>query len=187
MHRLVRVVAVGLAVIVATVALPGPAGAHHSTDPYNGVRLTWTNGQTGLCLGVAGGDVTNGKAIILWACNGNSDQTWTAESVNPDGHGPYLFKNGTNPNKCLSVANKSLSQFAALVIWDCKPSNDNQDQRWYIVGWPRSPFTGIQNDNSDLFATASWHLGYQIYTVVQRSIPQNAAGLSYWNNSPAPW
>ena len=184
MRNLVRVVAIGLAVIVAAVALPGSAGA---ADQFDGVRLVWTNAQTGLCMGVAGGDVSNGKPIILWSCNGNSDQTWTATSANSDGSQPYLLRNGTNPNKCLSVAGKSLNQFAALVIWDCKPPNDNQDQRWYIVGWRNSPFTGIQNDNSDLYATASWDLGYQIYRVVQRSIPQNAAGLSYWNHSPAPW
>jgi hypothetical protein len=184
MHRLARMVAIGLAVIVATVALPGSAGA---ADLFDGVRLVWTNEQTDLCMGVEGGDVTNGKAIILWSCNDNADQIWTATSANSDGSQPYLFRNGTNPDKCLSVAGKSLSQGAALVIWDCKPSNDNEDQRWYIVGWRNSPFTGIQNDHSDLYATASWDLWSQIYRVKQRSIPQNAAGLSYWNHSPAPW
>src|SRR5215472_10891788 len=40
------------------------------------------------CLGVAGGQVTEGAAVVVWPCNNNADQVgWTAGMVAPELHG----------------------------------------------------------------------------------------------------
>jgi hypothetical protein len=110
--------------------------------------VIWPNLATGYCLGVQAGDVTNGTPIIVWRCNGNADQTWTAESVNADGSAPFLLRNGANRNKCLSVAGQRTDNGAPLVIWDCKPSG-LRDQRWTFLDGNLNPqCTTIYNDNS---------------------------------------
>lgn len=181
-RNLLRVVAILVTAVVAAAGVPGAAVAE---GPYDGVRLLWTNIDShGQCMGVAGGDVSNGKPIILWGCNGNADQTWTAQSVDGSGYGSYVFHNGANPNKCLSVAAKSLSEFAGIVIWDCKPFNDNQDQRWYTVTPRGASYVALQNYNSNLYLTA-WSYGYQGWKVFQRS--QTTGGGYSFNTFPAPW
>jgi hypothetical protein len=72
MRKLQRVLVVGLAVIVAAVAVPGTAMANATTK-------IWKNYGSNLCLGVAGGKMQDGTAIIAWGCNGASDQTWTLD------------------------------------------------------------------------------------------------------------
>lgn len=181
-RNLLRAVVIAVVAVVAAVAIPGAASAE---GPYDGVRLIWKNlDSNGQCLGVAGGDVTNGRPIILWGCNGNADQTWTAVSVYGGGSAPYVFHNGANPNKCLSVAGKSLNEFAGIVIWDCKPASDNQDQRWYTVSWRGATYVALQNYNSNLYLTA-WYYGYQGYKVFQRSLT-TGGGYSF-NSFAAPW
>jgi len=79
---------------------------------------------------VAGGNVTNGTPTIVWRCNGNTEQIWTVDFIAQNGRPPFLVRNGTNRNKCLSVANNSRNNGAQMVIWDCKPLETNEDQRW---------------------------------------------------------
>jgi hypothetical protein len=134
-----------------TVVAGGLAAAPATAIPASGDRNIWTNRSSSLCMGVAGGDVTDGKPLIMWRCNRNADQTWIAESIvlGPLGRsGPFLLRNGTNRDKCLSVANKSTNDGAALVIWFCKPAIANQDQRWRFMDDPVTGCTVIVNANS---------------------------------------
>ena len=127
MFKPLRTFTIGLAVMVGLVGMaPVPANA---LTPPKWRELTWRNRVTGFCLGVAGGNVTNGTPIIVWRCNGNTDQTWTVDFIAQNGRPPFLVRNGTNRNKCLSVANNSRNNGAQMVIWDCKPLETNKDQR----------------------------------------------------------
>jgi hypothetical protein len=147
MFKLRRTLAVGLAVVVGSVATAVVVPASAAIPP-SGSRLIWPNLDTGFCLGVQAGNVTNGTPIIVWDCNGNADQTWTVESVNGDGSAPFLLRNGVNRNKCLSVAGQRTDNGAPLVIWDCKPFGW-RDQRWILVdGYLAPSCTNIYNENS---------------------------------------
>jgi hypothetical protein len=134
---------IGVLIIGASLAVAAPANA---ALPAPNVKLIFPNAQTNLCLGVAAGDVTNGTPIIVWHCNNNTDQTWTAD---PQSDGSFLMRNGTNRNKCLSVGNMSKSNGAPMEIWDCKTPDQNADQRWFFRNSPLSTCTIFVNENSN--------------------------------------
>ncbi|MEJ7811820.1 MAG: ricin-type beta-trefoil lectin domain protein [Gemmatimonadaceae bacterium] len=72
-------------------------------------------GDPGMCLaaGVAGQD---GDPIVIWWCNGNTDQRWTATTA-----GEIKGING----KCLAAGQSREND--PIVLWSC---NLNADQRW---------------------------------------------------------
>jgi len=124
MHAALKA-ALRLSLIASGFVIPTSAGAQASYQ-------LWTNPTTGYCLGVAGGNVTNGTPIIVWQCNGNSDQSWAAGDQLPYPPGAYSsYRNGTNANKCLGVANNSGANGAGLVIWDCLGTS-HTDQYWNL-------------------------------------------------------
>jgi Ricin-type beta-trefoil lectin domain len=173
--------AAGLAVVLAGVTIATPA---HAAIPPSGVKLNWLNSTTNFCLGVAAGNVTNGTAIIVWACNGNTDQAWTAESVNPFASGPYLLRNGTNRNKCLSVAAMSKNNGAVLVIWDCKAVGANSDQLWTFKDGTTSGTTNLVNVNSGLLMGVQGGSLSEGATVMQWQ--DLGHGDQQWFTTPAP-
>lgn len=130
--RILKPIRIPLIAAAAILVVAGPAGAF---VPQPGDRLLWQNAQTGHCMGVAGGDVTPGRAIISWPCNGNSDQTWIADQVGgpyADGSADFVLRDGTNHNKCLSIGGMVLKERQPLVIWDCKPLSAYSDQVWRL-------------------------------------------------------
>lgn len=140
--RRIRLLIAGFAVTAATavaVTHPGTARA----DIYNEWHPSFANG---LCMGVAGGNMTPGTPIITWGCDGSFNQHW---GLDPDSGSPntFLLRNERNPSECLSVDQKSRSVGAHLVIWTCKSVSDNQDQRWSIAD---APTAAIINFNSGL-------------------------------------
>lgn len=90
----------------------------------------WFSDGTGKCLGVLGGNMTNGTPIVQWTCNGNPDQMWIIQTVNPGGIPGGNFtqiQNSQDPSKCLGVLGSATSDGSSLVIWDC---NGSGDQNW---------------------------------------------------------
>ena len=96
----------------------------------DGPAKTWTSQGSGKCLGVLGGNMTNGTPVVQWTCNGHPDQSWfittSSPSGVPDGQ-PTTIRNSANPSKCLGVFASATNDGANLVIWDC---NGNLDQSW---------------------------------------------------------
>lgn len=96
----------------------------------DGPAKTWISQGAGKCLGVLGGNMTNGTAVVQWTCNGNPDQKWvitTSSSTGvPDGQ-PTTIRNSQNQSKCLGVNASATNDGAKLVIWDC---NGSLDQQW---------------------------------------------------------
>lgn len=97
-------------------------------------------------MGVMGGNMTPGTAIITWACDGTSNQFWEFDT-NSGAPDTFLLRNSANPSECLSVFQKATYVGAPLVIWPCKGFDDNQDQRWSRSDFPSAP---IYNFNSGL-------------------------------------
>lgn len=137
MRKLLIIIA-GLAAPVLALVVPGTAQA----TQYN----TWTNPQ-GLCMGVQGGNMTPGTAIIDWTCDGSLNQRWALDG-NSGAPGTWLFRNAANTTECLSVFNMETTTRAPLVIWPCKDPSNNQDQRWSLA--PLSASIPIINSASNL-------------------------------------
>jgi len=70
------------------------------------------------CLDVPNQSQTNGTQVVIWDCNGGSNQNWTQLANGA------LQVYGT---KCLDVLNQSTTAGAAAVIWDC---TGGANQRW---------------------------------------------------------
>ena len=49
--------------------------SHGAIDPYGIVRAAWVNHQSGRT--VQGASTANGGKLILYTCNGGSNQKWT--------------------------------------------------------------------------------------------------------------
>jgi hypothetical protein len=72
-----------------------------ATAPGAGIVQDYYNNNVSpfgpMCLGVAGGVLTQGAPLIIWDCNGNADQKWntiTAESLNAPFPGCFVFSDG---------------------------------------------------------------------------------------------
>jgi ricin-type beta-trefoil lectin protein len=134
--RRLRVIAFTAVMLVCSVAVAVPASA---ALPQSDVPLIWPNRATGYCLGVSRGDVTNGTPIIVWRCNGNSDQTWTVSQIVTNANIAFTLRNGTNRNKCLTATGQGNG--AAFVISDCKPLGQNMDQQFTYEDGQLAPCT----------------------------------------------
>lgn len=123
MRKLLMLIA-GLAATTLALVVPGTAKA--------AVFNTWSTFNGALCMGVQGGNMTPGTAVIAWTCDGSLNQQWTADP-NSGQPGYYLIENAANTSECLSVFQMETTNGAPLVIWPCKDQSSNQDQRWSIV------------------------------------------------------
>ncbi|WP_062431059.1 glycoside hydrolase family 27 protein [Herbidospora daliensis] len=82
-----------------------------STSPLRGVA-------SNRCVDVTGASQNNGTAVVLWDCNGQSNQQWTSTSAGE------LRVYG---NKCLDVNNNGTADGTGVLIWDC---NGQNNQKW---------------------------------------------------------
>ncbi|HEU5470811.1 MAG TPA: ricin-type beta-trefoil lectin domain protein [Actinophytocola sp.] len=70
------------------------------------------------CLDVSGGSQANGAQVIIWDCNGNSNQRWTQTAAAD----LRVFD-----SKCLDVLNQAVTPGSPVSIWDC---NGGDNQKW---------------------------------------------------------
>ncbi len=95
------------------------------------------NVRSGRCLGVAGGNLSNGGKIVQWNCNGNKDQQWRRLARD---NGEFSFVN-LNSGKCLDLANGNTNNNVQFHQWNCSATNRNQ--RFYIL----SPNRAFSSDD----------------------------------------
>ena len=145
----------GLSVICGGLALSGQASAQLYNYQYQGQ-----------CLGVSGGYANTTKAgtpLIVWSCNGSSDQTHFYAYANSTqqrfftGASAY-WKNGSLyiQGYCAGVAAASTQQGAGVIVWNCDISgNSVPDQNWIpeqvpysLPGHPSSTCFVIKNVNA---------------------------------------
>jgi hypothetical protein len=171
MRKIFGPLVIGVALVAAAVAVPGPAYAIQGG--------TWTQfrnfNNPNICMGVAGGDtkVADGARIVVWTCDRTRNQTWLVALVDPNSPGgPFFIENSVNTHECLSVQGKSKDEFAHLVLWHCKDMSDNQDQQWGFSGDAGQPYSYLKNSWSFYFASA---LNASVYAPVGQV------------QGPAPW
>ncbi len=129
-----------LCVLIAMLAATAVALAVHPGIAKAATYNKWLT-RDGLCMGVQGGNMTPGTAIIAWTCDGSPNQSWALDA-NSGAPNYFLMRNEANPSECLSVFQMATYNGAPLVIWPCKDFSDNQDQRWSLAAAP----SGIIND-----------------------------------------
>lgn len=78
------------------------------------------------CLAIAGGSQKEGARVYGWRCKGTTDQYWS--------YGGDLFLDFNPPAWALSVAGRSTSQGAAVIMWGDGegPGVPSPDQYWTI-------------------------------------------------------
>ena len=82
------------------------------------------------CLDDPNGTTTNGTQVLIWDCNGGTNQQWTRTS------GKQLQVVG----KCLDASNNQTSPGTKVVIWDC---NGQVNQQWTVNA--NGSITGVQS------------------------------------------
>ncbi len=91
--------------------------------------FAWIHLESGQCIDVEAGNAANGTPIILFACNGNSNQQWhfndDVGSLFPPGSLVGL------DGKCADVEGAGTADGTPVVLWDCEGS---ENQTWEIEG-----------------------------------------------------
>ncbi|MFC7385379.1 ricin-type beta-trefoil lectin domain protein [Sphaerisporangium rhizosphaerae] len=73
---------------------------------------------SGRCLDVNNAGTANGTGVIIWDCNGQTNQQWSSTSASE------LRVYG---NKCLDVNGAGTANGTSVIIWDC---NGQNNQKW---------------------------------------------------------
>lgn len=72
-----------------------------------------------MCLDAYDNQTSAGTKVILWSCNGQTNQQWLR---NPDGS-----VTGVQSGLCLDVTGASTADGALVQLWTC---NGGSNQRW---------------------------------------------------------
>ena len=75
---------------------------------------------SGRCLDVPNQSHTNGTQVVIWDCNGGTNQQWTQLA-----NGAL----GVYGDKCLDVVGHQTAPGSVVAIWDC---NGGANQRWTV-------------------------------------------------------
>ena len=97
---------------------PGTAGPIHAVG-------------AGKCLDVPNASQANDTQLVIWDCNGGTNQRWTYTSRR------QLTVYG---NKCLDAAGRGTTNGTRIIIWDC---NGGTNQQWSLN--TNGTITGVQS------------------------------------------
>jgi hypothetical protein len=71
------------------------------------------------CLDASGQGTANGTAVVIWDCNGQTNQQW---NVNADG-----TITGAQSRLCLDASGNGTGNGTLVVLWTC---NGGNNQKW---------------------------------------------------------
>jgi alpha-galactosidase len=100
-------------------SVPAHGAAMYTVTGGGGQPTSTIRGEASArCLDVTGASQANGAAVIIWDCNGQANQSWSASSSQE------LRVYGV---KCLDVSGGGTANGTAVIIWDC---NGQPNQQW---------------------------------------------------------
>jgi hypothetical protein len=179
--RVGSLMAVGLSFAIAAILLqPSPAAAaYRSNLQPSHAPLNFTSGyvqvsnyRNGLCIDDPSGS-TNGARMILWGCNGASNQLWREISTGCGLGGPFesycaVLQNESS-GRCLDVWGASKANGTPAVQYSCN-SNDTAEQFKIqpAAGAPGAPYwsvwaSGIGVCLDDPNGSSAWGTQLQFY------------------------
>ncbi|WP_433605530.1 glycoside hydrolase family 27 protein [Dactylosporangium sp. CA-139114] len=99
-------------------------------NPGGGSTTTIRGTGSGRCLDDPNGSTTNGVQLVIWDCNGGTNQQWTFTAS----------KQLQVLGKCLDAYNNQTSPGTKVEIWDC---NGQTNQQWNVNA--DGTITGVQS------------------------------------------
>lgn len=95
--------------------------------PGPGDSIALTDADSGLCVDVSGVETGEGVPVLLWTCNGGSNQHFTARPVAGSGGRTQLI--AAHSGKCLDVLDRSTEPGASVQQFTCHPADAEQELR----------------------------------------------------------
>lgn len=124
--------------VLATLAMTLGLMAGLTTTAQAATYYDVVNYKAQKCMSLGGGGSTaNGTNVVIYTCNGASEQRWywVESGAHP---GWYYIKNyKAGSDQCVSVSGGgSTARGAAMILWTC---NGGEEQRWRFIdeggGW----------------------------------------------------
>lgn len=98
---------------------PGPSPPSPPPSPSSGVEIKlW---GTSKCLDLAGGNTANGNYLMIWDCNGHTNQKWVFAN------GAWHISSAMDQSKCIDVPGGNSQNGNSLQVWEC---NGHLNQKW---------------------------------------------------------
>lgn len=88
------------------------------------------NTRSGMCLDIFENKCKKDQNLILWKCNGQKNQKWKVEANG-------MIKSKKCGSYCVDIDLRSNSRHKDLynlLLWSCKSTNDNVNQKWMVGG-----------------------------------------------------
>ncbi|MDI2128868.1 ricin-type beta-trefoil lectin domain protein [Yinghuangia seranimata] len=120
--------AIGARLVLA--ACDGSANQRFTSEPHAAAVFTELKaGNTGKCLDINGGSMSNGTNVLAWDCTGNTNQKWYRDAATGQIHSLK------DPTFCLDNRG-STTAGAGLGIWACKEGTGavRDNLRFDVVG-----------------------------------------------------
>ncbi|MDL2290999.1 ricin-type beta-trefoil lectin domain protein [Desulfovibrio sp. OttesenSCG-928-F20] len=96
-----------------------PCNGQLNQDWSHDIQTDSIRSAEGYCLDVQGNG-GKGSKVIAWPCHYGRNQQWD-----------YVQGTLRTPdNLCLDVRGGKAVKSAEVIVWPCKPSSSNQNQRW---------------------------------------------------------
>lgn len=96
------------------------------------------------CIGVAGGDMNSGTELVIWDCDGHSDQNWSGQTQSNWGSYIQMWSGGSaappsTAAECIGLANDgSINDGNKAIIWSCSALTTDQGWEQELVIWDRN-------------------------------------------------
>ncbi|MFC0843366.1 RICIN domain-containing protein [Streptomyces noboritoensis] len=179
MNTLKRIATVATSMCMAAGAFVAAAPQASATIPSMGLQVGSTMGP---CLGQDYLPGEDSSSVIVWKCNGNPDQRWSADVVSFNLHDglPDTVHLVNDNNQCLGVWGGDIHRGANASAWDC---NGNPDQQWNVEpvggGMVRLHSTYHQELCLGLRNGGTWNGNYAIVWDCNNNSDQKFVGTNF--------
>jgi hypothetical protein len=175
-----------LCFVISSLAVSKTANAQDNGGPGN--PFTLQNSATGFCLATQNGSNSKGTNLIVWACNGQSNQQWSLGDATSTGGLPAAntLVNWNEPcRSCWNVAGVqggTMSDGTPVILWseDNPTAGATNNQGWELI------YEGFFQNNQPCFAIANAGTtsGAPFVLGVAGGSTAEGAQVVVWQNAP---